>query len=126
MCGWLSVSPAGFYRWRDRDISPRERKQALVRAAVVDVFYKFNKRYGAPRIYEELEALGIPCCVNNIAQIMQNEGLKARNGKNFKYSPTAYATSNVADNILKLTSLMKNGCPIFPILMSMANGCTWL
>jgi len=100
MCDWLDVSSAGFYRWRDRDISPREHKQALVRAAAVDVYYKFNKRYGAPRIHEELEALGIPCCVNNIAQIMQDEGLKARNGKNFKYIPTAYATSNVADNIL--------------------------
>ena len=99
-CDWLNVSPAGFYRWRERDISPREHKQALVRAAVVDVYYKFNQRYGAPRIHEELVSLGIPCCVNNIARIMQDEGLKARNGKNFKYSPTAYATSYVADNIL--------------------------
>lgn len=100
MCGWLGVSPAGFYRWRDRDISPRERHQALVRLAVIDVFHQFNKRYGAPRIQEELEDLGIACCVNNVAQILQDEGLRARNGKSFKYTPTAYATSNVADNIL--------------------------
>ncbi|MFW2372566.1 MAG: IS3 family transposase [Gammaproteobacteria bacterium] len=100
MCVWLSVSTSGFYKWRVRGISTRARQQALVRLAVIDVFYQFNKRYGAPRIQEELEAAGIPCCVNNIAQIMQDEGLKARNGKNFKYTPTAYAISNVADNIL--------------------------
>lgn len=100
MCGWLKVSPAGYYKWRDREISPREHKQALVRSAIIDVYHHFKKRYGAPRITEELHAVGIPCSLNHVAQIMQREGLKARNGKNFKYAPTANAISNVADNIL--------------------------
>jgi hypothetical protein len=100
MCRWLNVSPSGLYRWRERDISPIERHQALVRLAVIDVFQAYNKRYGAPRIHEELEAAGIPCCVKNVAQILQDEDLRARNGKNFNYSLTAYATSNIADNIL--------------------------
>lgn len=68
--------------------------------ATIDVFHEFKKRYGAPRIQQELEAAGIACCVNNIANILQQEGLRARNGKHFKYAPTAYATSNVAGNIL--------------------------
>ena len=100
MCGWLDVSPAGFYKWRDRDVSPREQKQALVRCAVKDVYYAFKKRYGAPRITEELNEAGIPCSLNHVAQIMQDEGLRARNGKNFKYQPLASASSNVADNVL--------------------------
>jgi len=100
MCGWLAVSTSGYYRWRSRDVSPREKHQAILRIAVVDTYHQFKKRYGAPRIQEELEAIGIPCCVNNVAHILHNEGLKARNGKQFKYHPTAYATSNVADNIL--------------------------
>ncbi len=100
MCRWLAVSRSGFYKWRNRDISPREHKQEQVRSAVVDVYYQFKKRYGAIRIQEELVEAGLPCCVNNVAKILQNEGLKARNGKGFKYMPTAYATSNVADNIL--------------------------
>lgn len=100
MCFWLKVSRSGFYKWRNRDISPGEHNHELVRCAVIDVFYKFKKCYGAPRITIELNETGVPCCENYVAQILQNEGLKARNGKSFKYEPTAYATSNVADNIL--------------------------
>ncbi|HFD32685.1 MAG TPA: IS3 family transposase [Gammaproteobacteria bacterium] len=100
MCCWLSVSTAGFYRWRHRDISPREQYQARLRSAVIDVYYLFKKRYGAPRIREELAEAGVSCCVNTVAKILKDTGLKGRNGKAFKYSPTAYATSNVADNIL--------------------------
>ncbi len=100
MCGWLFVSRSGFYRWRNRGISPRERKKELVRSAVIATYYDFKKRYGAPRITEELNETGIPCSINHVAQLLQSEGLRARNGKNFKYMPTACATSNVADNIL--------------------------
>ncbi|VAW97133.1 Mobile element protein [hydrothermal vent metagenome] len=100
MCAWLDVSPAGYYKWRDRGMSQREYKKQLVRSAVIDIFPQFYKRYGAPRITEELNALGISCSVNHVAQIMQAEGMKARNGKDFKYTPSANASSNVADNIL--------------------------
>ena len=100
MCTWLEVSPAGFYKWRDRDISPREYTRELVRCAVVDVYQQFNKRYGAPRIQQELNELGITCSVNHVADLLHKEGLKAHNGKNFKYMPTAYETNNVAANVL--------------------------
>lgn len=100
MCKWSKLSRSGFYKWRHRTISPREQKKEQVRCAVIDVYYHFNKRYGAPRITVELNETGIPCCVNHVAQVLQYEGLRARNGKNFKYMPTACATSNVADNIL--------------------------
>ena len=51
-------------------------------------------------ITQELNELSIPCSLNHVAQLLQNVGLRARNGKNFKYMPIAYATSHVADNIL--------------------------
>ena len=100
MSAWLGVSRSGYYKWLKRDISPRDQKRELVRCAVVDVFHQLKKRYGAPRITVELNEAGIPCSLNHVAQLLQNEGLRARNGKHFKYQPSAYATSNVAANIL--------------------------
>jgi len=100
MCKWLKLSRSGYYKWYQRDISPREEHRNLVHGAVIDVYYRFNKRYGAPRITIELNETGIPCSENHVAQLLQNEGLRARNGKNFKYFPTACASSNVASNIL--------------------------
>ncbi len=101
MCGWLKVSPSGYYTWRNREISSRERQRELVRYAVIDVYHQFNKRYGAPRIQAELNELGIPCSLNHVADLLQKEGLKARNGKDFKYYPSVYETSNVAANVLE-------------------------
>jgi len=100
MCGWLSVSRSGYYRWRTRTPSPRAEKRESVRRAIVDVYHQFNKRYGAPRIAEELNAQGVACSKNHVAELLQLEGLKARNGKAFKYQPSAYATYNVSPNLL--------------------------
>jgi transposase InsO family protein len=100
MCRWLGVSRSGYYKWREREPSQRAIKRELVRCAVVDVYHRFKKRYGAPRITEELNALGVPCSVNHVAEILQIEGLKGRNGKAFKYQQSAYETYNVSPNLL--------------------------
>lgn len=100
MCRWLDIKRSGYYKWRAREPSPRALKRERVRCAVVDVYYQFKKRYGAPRITEELNELGVECSVNHVADILQLEGLKARNGKAFKYQPSPNAISNVSANLL--------------------------
>ena len=100
MCRWLSVSRSGFYRWRSRTPSQRSKQREQLRAAVLEVYQAYKKRYGAPRITEELKELGISCSLNHVAQLMQEAGVKARNGKSFRYGPSAEAMSNVADNLL--------------------------
>jgi transposase InsO family protein len=67
----------------------------------VQVFSQLKKRYGAPRLALELNDAGIACSVNHIAKLMSEEGLKARNGKNFKYSPAGVTTNNIAENHLR-------------------------
>lgn len=100
MCRWLSLGRSGYYHWRHREPSQRALKRERVRCTVVDIYHQYNKRYGAPRITEELNDLGVSCSLNHVADILQIEGLRARNGKAFKYQPSAYATNNVSDNLL--------------------------
>ena len=71
-----------------------------MRQAVILVFEQFNKRYGAPRIRVELNEAGITCSLNHIARLMAESGLKARNGKNYKYFPSGNAINHVSDNLL--------------------------
>ena len=97
---WLEVSRSGYYRFRDREPSARALKREQIRQAVCDTYFEFNRIYGSPRIAEELNDLGMSCSENHIAQIMRENGLKARNGKQFKYSPTPEATSGVSGNLL--------------------------
>jgi len=100
MCRWLDVSRSGYYKWRNREPSDQAKRRAYVNLAIHDVFHRRNKRYGAPRVTVELNEAGIACSLNHVAQLMAEAGLKARNGKNFKFFPSANAINHVSDNLL--------------------------
>jgi len=100
MCRWLDVSKSGFYRWRDREPSQRALQREALRVAVNDTYYEFKRRYGAPRITLELNEAGIPCSLNYVAELMREMGIKARNGKRFRYTPAPEAGAGVVENIL--------------------------
>lgn len=100
MCRVLSVSRAGYYRWLSRSTSQRAARKARIETLVKLTYEEFEAAYGAPRITEELNALGHTCSLNYVAKIMQENGILARNGKAFNYGGHALAKSNVADNLL--------------------------
>lgn len=100
MCRWLQVSRSGFYKWRQRTPGPREQRRLLVEKAAVIAFKQFKHRYGARRIAVELNDTGVPCSVNHIAKLMAENGLQAKNGKNYKYFPNVQAINHVSDNLL--------------------------
>ena len=97
----LGVSRAGYYKWRNRSPGRREKRRKILSAAVFETYHQYKKRYGAPRITRELNELGISCSLNHVALLLRHMGLKARNGRNFKYSPAGSAVTNVSDNLLK-------------------------
>ncbi|WP_237708632.1 IS3 family transposase [Marinobacterium stanieri] len=101
MCRVLDVSASGFYRWLSRDVSTRGLRRQFMEEQVMDTFATYKARYGAPRIAKELNALGVPCSVNYVANILRYNGTRARNGKAFKYTPATEAMTGVADNLLK-------------------------
>ncbi len=100
MCRWLEISRSGFYRWRDREPSSRACRREVVRLAVNDTYFEYNRIYGSPRIVRELNDAGIACSKNHVADLMREMGLKARNGKRFKYEVSPEAVAGVADNVL--------------------------
>lgn len=67
---------------------------------VKETYAEFEARYGARRIADELNALGFPCSTNYVANIMQQQQIKARNGKGFKYSRHSLTMNNVSENLL--------------------------
>lgn len=100
MCDALDVPRSSYYRWRKHPVSIREKRRALVGQAVEMEFHKFKKRYGAPRLTPELNAQGISCSVNHVANLLNEQGLRAHNGKGFKYRPRTEAKTNIGDNLL--------------------------
>ena len=100
MCKVLGVSRSGYYRWLDRPISGKKQRKHQVTRQIIDTYNSYKARYGAPRITQELLALGVPCSLNYVAGILKQQGLKARNGKAFRYSQHSLAMNNVSDNLL--------------------------
>ena len=100
MADALSVSRSGFNKWLKRPSSARSKRKAEYTQRVKDTFEEFEASYGAPRITKELNDLGHACSENFIAKIMAEQGIRARNGRGFRYTRHSLAMNKVSDNLL--------------------------
>lgn len=101
MCRWTKVSRSGYYKWRNREPSARDRRKLEAERLLMNLFNRFKARYGSPRMTVELNESGFSISENTVAKLMAQQGLRARNGKGYKYFPDVLARNHVSDNLLK-------------------------
>ena len=101
MCRLLEVSSSGFYAWQVRPESSHARRDRHVRARVCASFEAHRRRYGSPRIHEELLDEGLRVSRKRVVRVMQEEGLRARGRKRFRCTTRRDPTHPVAANLLK-------------------------
>ncbi|WP_084037333.1 IS3 family transposase [Haloechinothrix halophila] len=77
-CRALRVSQSWFYKWRHGDSSPRHARRARLAIEVKRLFAAHRGRYGSPRITADLRDAGWRVSENTVAQIMREQGLRAR------------------------------------------------
>jgi putative transposase len=70
MCRVLRVSKSGFYGWRNRGPSARDRADALLSEKIARIHIDSREIYGAPRIHFELRTLGVRCSRKRVARLM--------------------------------------------------------
>ena len=87
MCRTLRVSKSGFYGWRDRGPSARDRADALLSEKIVRIHEDSRETYGAPRVHFELRTLGLRCGRKRVARLMRQAGLFGCGGRKRK-APT--------------------------------------
>lgn len=100
MCRVLEVSRSGYYSWNHREPGIQARHREVVKSKVEELFGHFKKRYGAPRLTRELNGKGICCSHNYVASLLRESGLRARNGKRFRYSKPNSLKKNILPNLL--------------------------
>ena len=100
MCDTLGVSPQGFYAWRCRPASDRQRRRDAILVEIRAVHAEVKQRYGSPRIHAELSARGIDCCVNTVAKLMRGNDIHAKTARKFKSTTDSNHPLPVADNLL--------------------------
>jgi putative transposase len=100
MCRVLEVSRSGYYKWKKGVQNGRNQRREAVKTSVIETYYKFKRRYGTPRITLELNENRIACSHNHVACLLREAGLKAKNGKGFKYSKSNPGLYNVSKNLI--------------------------
>lgn len=102
MCRVLQVSKAGFYAWLSRPESKRRRAETRLRVEIAAVHRKSRRRYGSPRVHEELRRRGIRVARKRVARLMRESGLKGRKRRGRVPRTTESNHSHpVAENVLQ-------------------------
>jgi transposase InsO family protein len=104
LCEVLAVSRSGYYRWRARRPTQRQRDDARLAAQIAAAHSRSRQNYGAPRIVEELREAGTPISKRRCARLMKAGGLRGR--KKHRRRPRTTDSRHAhppADNLLATT-----------------------
>ena len=100
MCETLEVSTAGYYAWRERPPSFSEQRRDALVVLIRSVHSEVRACYGSPRIHAELVARGNDCCVNTVAKLMRDNGIRSKTARKFRCTTDSNHRLPVADNVL--------------------------
>ena len=101
LCRAVGVTRGGYYAWLRRRPSARERKNAVLLSKIRRVHFESRRRYGSPRVHDQLGQEGVRCGRKRIERLMRENGLRAKAGK--KYRPKTTDSNHrmpVAPNLL--------------------------
>jgi len=100
MCRVLQVKKAGYYAWVSRAPSRHAEDDAQLAEAITIIYKKTRRRYGSPRVHEELKAQGQLHGEKRVARIMQEEGLRAKTPRRFRVTTDSNHAYPIAPNAL--------------------------
>lgn len=100
MCRVLEVSRAGFYAWRARPLCDRVKDDHVLTERIRQIQQQVKQRYGSPRTWQELRALGFRCGENRVARLMRRAGLRARSARKFRVTTQSEHEQPVVTNVL--------------------------
>lgn len=75
LCARLDVSPAGFYRWKNRDDAERTIENRRLAKRIQCLFSEHDGNYGSPRIHATLRREGVTVNHKRVERLMRDMGL---------------------------------------------------
>src|SRR3712207_889591 len=76
MCRMLGVCRSGYYGWRSRPPSARNRADGALTEKIREIHQRSRHTYGSPRVHAELRALGSCCGRKRVERLMREAGLR--------------------------------------------------
>jgi putative transposase len=101
LCRVLGISQSGYFAWKNRPASDRQRQDMVVLAHIRSSFALSNGTYGSPRMTHELRDNGLTVGRRRTAKLMRENGLVARQKRRFKRTTDSAHAWPVAPNLLE-------------------------
>jgi hypothetical protein len=111
MCRALGLSRSGHHAFRRRRPSRRALERQQLDVLVAAIFCEFKRRYGAPRIEQELRRRGYRTSRKRVAASMVRQGLVARPRRRWRTTTDSRHKEPIAPNLLE-RNFSKYGSPI--------------
>lgn len=80
----MQVSKSGYYKWAKRKPSKQAIKRNKMKQVILEIFYDFKQRYGAPKIHKELLKLGFEISERTVGVYMKQLNIHSITVKKFK------------------------------------------
>ncbi len=77
MCEVLQVSRGGYYAWVERPPSDRARRREELIEQIRQAHEESAATYGSPRVHAELADRQVEVCVNTVAKLMKQAGIRS-------------------------------------------------
>jgi putative transposase len=100
LCSVLGVSESGYFAWKGRPASRRQKEDLVLLAHIRAQFATSNETYGAPRMQAELKEEGHGVGRHRVARLMRDNGLKALQKRRYKKTTDSHHGGPVAANLL--------------------------
>jgi len=100
LCDVMQVSRSGYYSWRTREKSSRQQEYEQLIPVVQEAHRISKGTYGARRIAEEVEELGVSCGRTKAGTLMKLADVSAKQKKKFKVTTDSKHNLPVAPNLL--------------------------
>jgi len=96
----LRVSRSGYYCWCDRPASKRAKENEKLLLRIETAHKDSKKRYGSPRIHQQLVKDGVACSRGRVARLMREAGIRAKQKRKFVLTTASNHDLPVAENLL--------------------------
>lgn len=100
MCHVLGVSRSGYYAWRKRQPSKRACENRDLSEKIQHLHQRSRQTYGSPRIWADLQDLGIRCSRKRVARLMRRLGLCSKSRGHYKVRRRGRRPKYIAENVL--------------------------
>ena len=101
LCLLLAVSRSGYYAWRGRPASQRAIADRALTAEIRVIHERSQRRYGSPRVHEELGANDMRVGRKRVARLMKEDGISARAKRRFVKTTDSKHDFPIAPNLLE-------------------------